>query len=131
MRWVTAQIVALALTGTGFEVSVEGTALFLNGTTVMVDAPCAGVKMLWTGLYFNFLLSSLLLLRPARAWYAYMSSSLCIFIGNVCRSLLLSLVESDLVKLSIDVHDLVGIVVFAFVALAILKGNLLLAKERM
>lgn len=128
IRWLTAHIVAIALSITGLEVFVQGTALFLNATTVVVDAPCAGVKMLWSGLYFNFLLSSLLLLPPKQAWCAYLASSLFIFVGNVGRALVLSLIESDLLRTSMDVHDLVGILVFTIIASAILKLNLILSK---
>jgi len=35
----------------GYEVSRQGTALRWAGETVLVDAPCSGIQMLWTGLF--------------------------------------------------------------------------------
>lgn len=35
----------------GYEVARQGTALQWAGETVLVDAPCSGIQMLWTGLF--------------------------------------------------------------------------------
>lgn len=51
LRALTAACSVPVLRLLGIEVARQGTALRWAGETVLVDAPCSGIQMLWTGLF--------------------------------------------------------------------------------
>ena len=51
LRLATAFVSARLLSLHGLSIDAVGTCLDWNGTLIAVDAPCSGVRMLWTGLY--------------------------------------------------------------------------------
>src|SRR5262245_63492099 len=86
MRAVVARLAAPMLQINGFAVVAEGASLNWNGDPILIDAPCSGVKMLWTGFY----------LPCARAWYyklnakrtalACLAAFGAVIIGNTIRA---------------------------------------------
>src|SRR5262249_56884850 len=58
MRAVVAKLAAPMLQINGFAVVAEGASLNWNGDPILIDAPCSGVKMLWTGFYLTCALAS-------------------------------------------------------------------------
>ena len=103
----------------GLHVVAEGTALHWTGETVIVDAPCSGIHMLWTGLFLASALScwqrfdlrsTLRLLRRA---------SLTVFVANVLRATALFCVEAKIWPSPAWMHEALGLALFGIAAIAI------------
>jgi exosortase/archaeosortase family protein len=118
-RLATAHVAAHLLQLTGVHVVAQGPALAWLGEVIAVDAPCAGMRMLWTGLYWHCTLACFLSLPPWATWLTYGVSVGVIFLGNVLRASLLFYGEAGLVTWSTSMHAGVGLAVFASVAVAI------------
>lgn len=123
VRWLTTQIAAELIQLTGYTVTAQGTTLLWLGELIAVDAPCAGIRMLWTGLYLNFTLACFTRLSLRGTWLAYSLSTGCIFLGNVLRATALFYVEAGLTPAYDGLHSGIGLVIFAAVATAIIRIN--------
>ncbi len=96
----------------GFQVMPEGTLLKWMGETIAIDAPCAGIKMMWLGLYINFCMIVLRNLTLIKSW---VSTSFClfsVFICNVFRATLLFFTETNIVTAPDFAHQGIGILMF-------------------
>lgn len=116
IRTITAFCSSELLQSIGFDAQPQGTLLYWQGEVIAVDAPCAGIKMLWTALYLNFTLAAWRNLGLLSTWLSTSVTMLCVFIGNVLRSTLLFFTESGIVDAPDIAHSFIGMVVFAFVA---------------
>ena len=131
LRALTAQLVAQILGLCGIVVQAKGTSLEWLREIISVDAPCSGIRMLWTGLYLTFSLASFSRLGNRTTWLSYLASSVIIFSGNVTRATILFLTESGMLRLPWDLHDGIGLFVFGIVAVVILHTHRsLLRRER-
>jgi exosortase/archaeosortase family protein len=119
VRFLTAEIAAWIITLTGHVVTAEGTCLRWLGDLISVDAPCSGIKMLWTGLYLNFTLACFRRLGSLRTWLTYSLSMFIIFLGNLLRTIVLFYGETHIISFPSWGHQGVGIAAFLVVALAI------------
>ena len=117
---VTSRLAASVINQCDQLVQVEGTNMLWKGEIVAVDAPCSGVRMLWSGLFFCFTLATFYNLVNFKTWLLYGSTNLLVFIGNTIRTILLFYTESGIVKAPEWVHPAIGIVCFCIVALGIL-----------
>lgn len=121
LRMLTASASRVLLTGMGLEVVRTGTALTWMGRTVLVDAPCSGIRMLWVGMGLTVLLSYLT--RASLSRFA-MNAAIAIPIilaGNVLRNSLLFLKEAGILRLPAWTHAVTGLLVFLFTAFLILS----------
>ena len=121
MRAVVAKLAAPMLQINGFAVTAVGASLNWNGDPILIDAPCSGVKMLWTGFYLTCALACYYKLNAKRTALACAAALAAIIIGNTFRAAALFYVESGAANLrSPDwTHEGVGVVVFAATAIAI------------
>jgi exosortase/archaeosortase family protein len=119
VRFLTAEIAARIISLTGHAVIAEGTCLRWLGDLISVDAPCSGIKMLWTGLYLNFTLACFRRLGSLRTWLTYSLSMFIIFLGNLLRTIVLFYGEAHILSFPSWGHQGVGIAAFLVVALAI------------
>ena len=121
MRALVAKLAAPMLQINGFAVVAEGTCLKWNGDLILIDAPCSGVKMLWTGFYLTFTLACYDKLNTRRTALACVATFAAIIIGNTFRAAALFYVEAGVANLSLPkwTHEGVGVVVFAMTAIAI------------
>jgi len=121
MRAVVAKLAAPMLQINGFAVVAEGASLNWNGDPILIDAPCSGVKMLWTGFYLTCALACYYKLNAKRTSLACAAALAAIIIGNTFRAAALFYVESGAAKLTLPdwTHEGVGVVVFAATAIAI------------
>ncbi len=112
LRVLAAGVSATALRLCGFAVTREGTLLHWAGETVMVDAPCSGIHMLWFGFYLAFLLAAFYRLSARRTlWCA--AATLALVVGaNVIRATVLFFKEARIVAWPEWTHAGVGIVLF-------------------
>lgn len=120
IRVVTAYVSSHILGIVGYSVQPQGTLLYWLGEVIAVDAPCAGIKMLWTALFLNFTLVAWRELGFLATWLSTSFTLFSVFIGNICRATLLFFTESGIVNAPDFAHQAIGMLVFAMVALAVL-----------
>jgi len=100
----------------GLHVVAEGTALHWAGETVIVDAPCSGIHMLWTGLFLAASLACWQRLETRQAFRLLQRASLTVFVANVLRATALFCIESKLWPSPSWAHEGVGLVLFGAAA---------------
>jgi exosortase/archaeosortase family protein len=105
----TAQLLALA----GIEAGAVGASIVFQGTTVLVDAPCAGIGMLWVGSYTAALLSYLARAGAARTAANAIAAALLVLAANVVRNTALFFPEAGLVHWPDWSHEAIGLGAFA------------------
>lgn len=113
LRWFCAQSTSMMLSLLGTDVTPAGASLWWNGKTILIDAPCAGIAMLWIGLYFGALFSYLNHASTFRTLINLGMASILVIIANVVRNTLLFYKESGLVQLPHWTHEAIGLVIFA------------------
>jgi exosortase len=116
LRVLVGDATAWLLQTNGFLVEREGTMLLWNGQSVAIDAPCSGIKMLWTGAYLSSALAALLRLSNARTLVLAAGAVLVVLVANVLRSASLFYLETGLIEAPAQAHEAVGIVMFAIAA---------------
>jgi len=121
IRLITAYSSSQILCFFGYPVQPQGTLLYWLGEVIAVDAPCAGIKMMWTGLYLNFTLAAWRNLGLLATWLRTSFTLFSVFIANIIRATLLFFTESGLLDAPDIAHQAIGIAIFTLVALAILK----------
>lgn len=119
LRLVTTHLVAFILSTAGWEVQAQGTLLRWAGEIIAVDAPCAGIKMLWSGLFLNFALAAWANLRLGMTWLCTSLTLFSVFVGNVLRATALFFTESGIVPAPDFMHQTIGLLVFTLVAMAV------------
>ena len=98
-----------------------GTALWVDGQLVIVDAPCSGVQMLWLG-YFTACVVALHAARKNASFLARLPAvSAIVLVGNVVRNAVLVAMEASGMQVAQWVHEGVGLVVLAVVCAGIAK----------
>ena len=103
----------------GFAVERAGASLQVDGRLVIVDAPCSGVQMLWLG-YFTACVAALCAARTDRSFLSRLPAvGALVLAGNVVRNSVLVAFEAAGAPLASWAHDAVGLVVLAFVCVAI------------
>lgn len=122
MRLAGSAIAAAMLRLNGIAVGVEGVALSWNGSLLLFDAACSGVRMLWAGL---FLVSGVALAAgfgPGRYARAIAIAAAVAIAGNAVRAASLFYVENGFAGPLHGplVHEAVGLISFAMLALATL-----------
>jgi exosortase/archaeosortase family protein len=131
MRAVVASLAAPMLQINGLAVVAEGASLNWNGAPILIDAPCSGVKMLWTGSYLACALACYYQLNAKRTALACMAALGAIIIGNTFRAAALFYLEAGTAKLLLPdwTHEGAGVVVFTATAIAIALMAKRLAKR--
>ena len=105
----------------------EGAQLQWSGQTVAIDAPCSGVKMLWTGAYLSLSLAAMMRLSDLRALALLGASAGVVILANAFRATSLFYVEAGLLQGPELLHDAIGLVMFAFAAATIFVVSCTLA----
>lgn len=113
LRWLCSQGSAVLLSLAGMEVTPEGAALLWNGQTILVDAPCAGIAMLWVGLYAAALLSYLHRASILRTIGNTIAAAVIVVAGNTLRNAALFFKEAGITRLPDWMHDGIGLAAFA------------------
>jgi len=107
----------LAMVGLG--VVQTGTALTWLGRTVLVDAPCSGIRMLWVGMFLTTLLSYLTRASLNRFALNAAVALLVILAANVLRNTVLFVKEADIIHLPAWTHAGTGLLAFLLTSLLI------------
>lgn len=130
IRLLTTYASTAIISFTGFPAQPDGTCIHWAGETVSVDAPCSGIRMLWTGLYLTFTLSCLSNLSAFQTWLSYIVSTLGVFVGNIIRSTSLFYVESGILDAPSWAHQGIGLTVFFLVAVGIISFHAYIRERR-
>ncbi len=120
LRVLVAKVAAPMLRLNGFAVVQEGTCLNWMGQLIWVDAPCSGVRMLWTGLFLACALICAYGLRFWKASVVILASFVLIIIGNIMRAVALFYTEAGILPLPAWTHEAIGVVMFVFTGILIL-----------
>lgn len=115
IRLLTALLSSQLLNLFGLEVLPKGTLLFWMGEVIAVDAPCAGIKMLWAGLYLNFTLALWRNLSLMTTWIYTSITMMSVFAGNVMRATVLFFTESGIVDAPATAHEAIGLLIFSLI----------------
>lgn len=103
----------------GLSVDRAGVALTWAGRSVLVDAPCSGVQMLWVGMFLTALLSFLQHASALRFALNTAATLGVVLMANVLRNAILFVKEAGIVVLPAWTHAGVGLATFLVTALAI------------
>ena len=120
LRVCSGSIAAPLLQLSGFAVFQEGSCLRYGTELLAIDAPCSGVHMLWTGLFLTF---SMAWYRKLNNWKTFVFAAfsvLAIIPANALRAASLFFVESAQGQLPALCHEIVGLTVFAMLAMGLL-----------
>jgi len=112
LRWLCAQGAASLLAVAGWQATPEGAALLWNGQTILVDPPCAGVAMLWVGLFAAALLSYLYHASTRRTAFNLGAAVVLVLAANILRNTLLFFKEAGIVSLPGWTHEALGLLAF-------------------
>lgn len=122
LRVLAGHLTLLLLDLHGLPVQLEGATLLWNGQEIAIDAPCSGVRMLWSGLF---------LMAAAAAWHRFSPRQTLLALGltlvavvaaNGLRAAALFYLESGLLQLPPWVHDATGLAVFLAAGAGILEA---------
>lgn len=119
LRVVAGTISAALLHMNGVAATREGALLLWNGQSIAIDAPCSGVRMLWTGAYLCFTLAALMRLTSLRTLLLATMTLAIVIVANAIRATSLFYVEAGLIDAPAFTHDAVGLVMFACAAVAV------------
>lgn len=97
----------------GYAVERQGTALHWTGETVLVDAPCSGVQMLWMGAFVACVLAAIHRLGTSGSLRLLRATGGTVGAANVVRCVALFLVEVRGGGVAPGVHTGIGMACFA------------------
>lgn len=122
MRLAGSVLAASLLRLNGIGVGVEGVALSWNGSLLLFDAACSGVRMLWAGLLLVSAIGLAAGFGPWRYARAVAIAAAIAISGNAVRAASLFYVENGFAGPLQGplVHEAVGLISFAMLALATL-----------
>lgn len=115
LRVLVAQASAQLLSLAGVEAGAAGASIVSDGVTVLIDAPCAGIGMLWLGSFAAALLSYLSAADARRTLANGCIAALLVLAANVARNTVLFFPESGRVHWPAWSHDAVGLAALAAV----------------
>jgi len=116
LRLLAAEASAVALRGCGFAVTREGLLLHSGGESVMVDAPCSGIQMLWCGFYLAFGLAAYHRLSLKRTTLCAGATLVIVIFANLIRATVLFFKEARIVAAPEWTHAGTGLAMFAAAA---------------
>jgi exosortase/archaeosortase family protein len=119
LRAFTAHAATLVLALAGVDASAAGAAIVHRGTTVLVDAPCAGIGMLWIGSYTAALLSYLARADGTRTAINAVAAALLVLAANVARNAALFFPEAGFVQWPAWSHEAIGLAALALAVVPI------------
>lgn len=96
------------LGGAGLPVARQGVELTWHGHVVWVDAPCAGIRMLWSGGWLVCAAAGLLRLNWGRTLLAAAAGLLLVLLANAARVALLCLAAAGLLPAGEGMHAASG-----------------------
>lgn len=124
LRLVTTALCVPLLRLGGLPVAAEATTLRWAGETVIVDAPCSGIHMLWSGLFLAAVLACWQKLDGRGTLRLLRWAGSAVFVANVLRAAALFCIEAKIWPSPAWAHEGVGLALFALAASAIYLTSL-------
>ena len=121
LRLATTEISRWLLVAAGETVARSGTALWLAGRLVIVDAPCSGVQMVWMAYFCACTQAGWSGLRDRLFLRRLAGVGAIVLAGNVLRNSVLVLLEARSAPVSEALHEGAGLLVLAGVCAAVLR----------
>ncbi|HTN49499.1 MAG TPA: archaeosortase/exosortase family protein [Burkholderiaceae bacterium] len=112
LRVLVAHVSSWLLWLSGLDVSAAGASIVLGDRTVLIDAPCAGIGMLWLGSYLAALASHLQRADARLTALAGVLAGALVLLANIARNTVLFFPESGLVHWPAWTHEAVGLAAF-------------------
>lgn len=122
LRVVAGILAAGLLQLDGLGVVRQGTMLLWEGQLVAIDAPCSGIKMLWTGLFLATACAGLYRFSVVKTLMVLALSAAVVILANGLRAATLFYLEAGLMDLPPWMHEAAGITVFLGAGVAIVAG---------
>jgi exosortase/archaeosortase family protein len=119
LRLVTAQLSTWALQLGGLAAERSGSAMWVEGRLIVVDAPCSGVQMVWMAYFCACAMAALNTLDDRRFLRRLPGVGALVLLGNVVRNSILVVLEATQPAVSEAVHQGVGLAVLAAVCGAV------------
>jgi exosortase/archaeosortase family protein len=119
LRVVVGDLTSALLRMNGFAVFRDGAVLVWDYHLIAIDAPCSGIKMLWTGAYLSCALAGLLHFDARRTLLLGALAVLIVIVANVLRAAALFYAENGVVPGVQSAHEAIGVIVFAVAAISI------------
>lgn len=113
LRLLVAQASALLLSMGGLPVTAAGASIVVGDTIVLIDAPCAGIGMLWLGSYTAAVLSYLQRADAWRTLFNGLAAAALVLVANIARNTALFFPEAGLVDWPAGAHEAIGLAAFA------------------
>jgi exosortase/archaeosortase family protein len=122
LRVVTTWLCVPLIRLLGATATASGTTLSWAGERVIVDAPCSGIHMLWTGLFCAAGLACWHELDARRTFALAQVAATSVFVANILRATVLFFTESGQWPAPAWIHDGAGLGLFAVAATIILAA---------
>lgn len=130
IRVTAGEISVFLLQLNGLAVVREGVVMNWADTLVSIDAPCSGIKMLWTGLFLSLVLAGMYRLKYLHTVYLLVMTLLIVITGNALRVTSLFYVETSIVPSMHWAHDSIGILTFMFITILVSWQAIKLSSRR-
>jgi exosortase/archaeosortase family protein len=129
LRVVVTELTAPILRIGGFAVVPEGTCLNWAGQLIWIDAPCSGIKMLWVGMFFTFVLLCLYELSIVKSALLVLLAFAVTIGANVFRAVALFYLEAGVLHMPAWGHEYAGVIAFVLEAAGIVGISFMLQKR--
>ena len=121
LRVLTAQLSTWGLQAMGIAAERSGTAMWVEGRLVIVDAPCSGVQMVWMAYFCACTVAWWCGLDNRRFAKRLAFVGGIVLIGNVLRNSVLVVLEARQASVPALWHEAIGLVVLALVCAAVAR----------
>ncbi len=119
LRLATTQLSVALLNLFGQRVEAQATTMLWAGERVIVDAPCSGIQMAWSGLFLAAVLACWRRLPTRDALRLFRITGALVFIANLLRATALFLMGTGQWRLPAFAHEGIGLALFAITAVLI------------
>jgi exosortase/archaeosortase family protein len=124
LRILVGEATAFLLKLNGLVVFREGVCLHFGEQLIWIDAPCSGIKMLWTGFFLTSLLVTIYSFNFKKVVFAFASAFGIILLGNIFRAVGLFYLEAEIVKMPAFAHEAIGVSAFILTCIGIVAAIL-------
>ena len=128
LRLAAAALASGLLAAAGLPVTRAGAVLAWQGAGVWVDAPCSGVRMLWSGAWLGLTVCGLVGMGWGGTLAAGLLTVATVILVNSLRVAGLALVEGGLLPTGPGFHAALGVMLFAAGAVVLVAGIRRLAR---
>lgn len=107
----------------GLGIRLEGVSMLFDDKVILIDGPCSGIKMMWTGSFLTFSFIAYFDLNLKYSIKLSLISFAATLTANVFRICALFYVESDILGSLKWMHETVGIVCYSMAVAVILYSG--------